>query len=66
MAFRIDRRERLEGLVCLLVELVALEHVVSHDSVQRYVLVLEQILDQLIQSCVLLLKARELQPGSLL
>lgn len=61
MALRIDGRECLEGLVGFIVELMALEHVVGNNFVERDMLIFEQLFNKLIQSRVLLLKARKFQ-----
>ena len=51
----------MESIVGLLVEHVALEHVVGHNLVESHVLLSHQLIDQLSKLRVLLLKARKLQ-----
>ena len=51
----------MESIVGLLVEHVALEHVVGHNLVESHVLLSHQLIDQLRKLRVLLLKARKLQ-----
>lgn len=57
---RIDRRESLKLLICLLVKLEALGHVVDDDLVQNVVLLLQQVVDQLHELLVLLLEQSKL------
>ena len=61
MTLGINGGECLESIVGLLVEHVALEHVVGHNLVQRHVLLGHQLVDQFSQLRVLLLEARKLQ-----
>jgi len=56
VAFWVDRRERLERLVCFLVEHVAFAHVIGHNSIQHFMLVDHQFIHQLTQLLVLSFK----------
>lgn len=47
VAFGVDGGERLELLICLLVEVVAFDHVVRDDLVEHLVFLFEQLVLQL-------------------
>jgi len=53
VTFDVHRGKRLERLVCFLVELVAVAHVIAHDTVQSYMPLLHELFHQVIQLSVL-------------
>jgi len=59
VALGVHGGQRLESLIGLLVEHMALSHVLAHDQVESVVSVAHQVLHQVVQLAVLLLKMRE-------